>query len=373
MASYSRAALFCFSLFFFASCSTLYLGPWDQPLFNENIQTNNFGEIVEPWEDGSRIPDNEFSVEWWYIDAKLDDSSIVVVYFYKVKNITNQYFVGFNYTFPDGRNIFKLKRFNKDQVYFANDSCDVRFDDNYIKGNLKNYTIYLDSEDFDGFGLDIELNSTISPYRPQDGILKAGNDYFAWLAAVPNGIISGAYTLNYNETRKASGSGYHDHNWGNTYLWRLFNGWTWFRGDAGPYTIIGAELNITDNRGGFDIPILFISSKNNEIVNEFGSKTLLTMKSDLIQDLYNKKNEPQFSTFSIGTHENISVTISKNKLLENIEIFNRAGLLSYPLKILFSPVGIDPYYTRFSSDFILKLDDGSIHRGSGVMEIMDLH
>ncbi len=373
MATNLSRIFFWFSLSIFFSCSQLYYGPWDQPLFNENIQPNSLGKAVKLWEDGVRIPGDEFSVEWWYVDAKLDDNSIVVVYFYKVKNISNQYFIGFNYTSPEGKDIFKLKRFKKDQISFAKDSCHVRFDDNYIKGNLKNYSIYLNPEDFDGFGLDIKLSSTIDPYRPQDGILKAGEDYFAWLAAVPNGNVSGAYILNYQDRKRASGSGYHDHNWGNTFLWRLFSGWTWFRGEAGPYTIIGAELNVVNNRGGFDVPILYISSKNREMVNEFGNKTLLTMKSDLIENLYNKKNEPQFSTFTIGTLEDVNVKISKIKLLENINIFERAGLASIPMKLSFLPFGIDPYYTRFSSEFTLSLNDGTVHKGTGVMEIMDLH
>ena len=219
----------------------------------------------------------------------------------------------------------------------------------------------------------MNLNSTIPPYRPQDGILKAGDDYFAWLAAVPNGKVTGNYTLNYKDNLQASGSGYHDHNWGNTYLWRLFSGWTWFRGEAGPYTVIGAELNVVNNRGGFDVPILYVADEKGEIVNEFGNKTLMTMKSDLITDLYNKKNEPQFSTFTIGTSDNINVRISKKSLLENIDIFERAGLLSLPMRLSFSPFGIDPYYTRFSSNFNLRLSDGTIYEGTGVMEIMDLH
>ena len=53
--------------------------------------------------------------------------------------------------------------------------------------------------------------------------------------------------------------------------------------------MIGAELNVVNNRGGFDVPILYIADDKGEIVNEFGNKTLMTMKSDLITDLYNKK------------------------------------------------------------------------------------
>ena len=51
--------------------------------------------------------------------------------------------------------------------------------------------------------------------------LKAGSNYFAWLSAVPNGDLEGKLTFN-NNTRQIDGSGYHDHNWGNTPLQKLF-------------------------------------------------------------------------------------------------------------------------------------------------------
>ena len=184
-------------LLFIVSCSRLYHGSWNQPYFDENVQPDKLGKNVSSWEDGARIPEDEFSVEWWYIDAKLEDSSIVVAYFYKVHNITNQYFIGFNYTSPDGVDTFKVKRFKKNDVSFSTDSCNVQFGKNYFRGNLNKYSVYLDPEDFEGFGIDLNLNSTIPPYRPQDGIIKAGDDYFAWLAAVPNGKVTGNYTLNY--------------------------------------------------------------------------------------------------------------------------------------------------------------------------------
>ena len=91
------------------------------------------------------------------------------------------------------------------------------------------------------------MKSKISPYRPQDGIINAGEDYFAWLAAVPNGDVSG--TLTYANTNSViSGSGYHDHNWGNIELQKLFDNWLWFRGTVGQYTIIGYELNTISSR-----------------------------------------------------------------------------------------------------------------------------
>ena len=85
----------------------------------------------------------------------------------------------------------------------------------------------------------------------------------------------------------------------------MFKSWTWFRGKAGPYTVILAELNAVESRGGFDIPILFVADENKVLVDKFGNRELLTMKNNLIEDYNPSKNEPQFSNFLISTHDNV--------------------------------------------------------------------
>ena len=359
------------------SCSRLYLGSDNQEIFNEFTQPNQLGEAVQLWEDGARTDDSNNQFEWWYFDAELDDGSMVVAYFYKVHFLKDQFFIGYNYTSPEKEDFFKLKYFKKNEVSFQSDSCAVLMNKNSFSGNLNDYNIVLNSDDFDGFGFNLNLKSLVSPYRPQDGIIKAGSDYFAWLAAVPNGNVDGTITVR-GEEKKIKGSGYHDHNWGNTPLQKLFKSWTWFRGKAGPYTVILAELNAVESRGGFDIPILFVANENEVLVDKFGNRELLTMKNNLIEDYYPSKNEPQFSNFLISTHDNVSVKISGNRVIDNIEIFKR---MSPPVPLnLFKPVvnlafkssGIDPFYTRFASSFVLKIDKNTEIDGTGVMEIMDL-
>ena len=359
------------------SCSRLYLGSDNQEIFNEFSQPDQLGDAVQLWEDGARTDDANNQFEWWYFDAELDDGSMVVAYFYKVHFLKDQFFIGFNYTSPEKEDFFKLKYFKKNEVSFQSDSCAVLMNKNSFSGNLNDYNIVLNSDDFDGFGFNLNLKSLVSPYRPQDGIIKAGSDYFAWLAAVPNGNVDGTITVR-GEEKKIKGSGYHDHNWGNTPLQKLFKSWTWFRGKAGPYTVILAELNATESRGGFDIPILFVADENKVLVDKFGNRELLTMKNDLIKDYYPSKNEPQFSNFLMSSNNNVSVNISGNEIIDNIEIFKRLSLPA-PLSIIkpavnlaFKSSGIDPFYTRFASTFILKIDENTEIEGTGVMEIMYL-
>ena len=359
------------------SCSRIYLGSDSQEIFDEFIQPDQLGDTVQLWEDGARTDDSKNQFEWWYFDAELDDGSLVVAYFYKVHFLKDQYFIGFNYTSPEKEDFFRLKYFKKNEVSFQSDSCSVSMNQNSFSGNLESYNITIDPNDFDGFGFDLNLQSLVSPYRPQDGVIRAGSDYFAWLAAVPNGNVNGTIIVD-GEEKKIKGSGYHDHNWGNTPLQKLFKSWTWFRGKAGPYTVILAELNATKSRGGFDIPILFVADENKVLVDKFGNRELLTMKNDLIKDYYPSKNEPQFSNFLISSNNNVTVNISGNEIIDNIEIFKRLSLPA-PLNIIkpavnlaFKSSGIDPFYTRFASTFILKIDENTEIEGTGVMEIMDL-
>ncbi len=353
------------------SCTMMYLGFYDQNIFEASNQPNYLSEKVSSWEDGQRTEGLKNQFEWWYVDTKLNDGTIIVTYFYKVHFIRDQYFIGFNYTDPNGEKFSKLKYFKKNDVEFASDSCYVKMGNNLIAGNLNKYSIKIDPYDFDGYGIDVILTSTTKPYRPQDGTLRAGESYFSWLAAVPNGIIDG-YVICENRKSKVNGSGYHDHNWGNTPLQKLFKGWTWFRGMAGPYTVILAELNIVANRGGFDVPILFICKNDELVVNKYGNQKLYTMKSNLIKYNYRKKNEPQFSNFAIKSDDNFSVNISGTEIIDNIDILKFMGVPN-PFKMALNVSNIDPYYTRFDSKFKMRLSDGTQFEGTGIMEIMDLH
>jgi hypothetical protein len=359
--------LFLF-LFLFLSCTTLYTGSYNQPNLNL-VQPEKMNSIVSKWEDGIRTTGESNEFEWWYFDTKLNNGAVLVCYFYKVHFLQDQYFIGLNYNNED-EDIFLLKYFNKNEVEFSTDSCNVIMGNNYIRGNLDQYEIKLDPNDFEGFGVELSLKSNLKPYRPKDGIIQAGDDYFAWLAAVPNGTTKGKIII--DEIKKdVNGDGYHDHNWGNTPLQKLFSGWSWFRGKVGENTIIASELNLSDKRGGYNVPILYIANKENVVTSRFGDDGVYTQYSNLINNLYPPKNEPLFSNFKLLTEEGILVSIEGNTLIDNSEIFKRMNLPS-PIRWAMNKTGIDPYYSRFKSN--VKLSKNGVHLGNGfgILEIMDL-
>ena len=361
--------VFTLALLTAPSCTRLYFGPNSVSKFSTS-QPDNLGPEVSLWEDGLRTSGDRNEFEWWYFDAKLDDGSVLVTYFWKVHFIGNQYFIGFNYRDPQGNDFFKLKYFKSKEVSFSPDSCDVTYGNNIFKGNLKNYTIKIDPDDFDGIGFDLTLKSNMKPYRPQDGIIKAGDDYFAWLSAVPNGKIDGELTIN-GKKSTLSGSGYHDHNWGNTPLQYLFDNWVWFRGEIEDKTIVAAVLYMADKRGGYDVPILYVADSSRVYVNRFGQDGLYTKKSSRITKLYNKYNEPLFRELDMITEDGYKINIKGKNVIDNSNLFKR-GRMPYPLRLAMGAAKIDPFYTRFESELSISIDGKTPKTGFGVFEIMDL-
>ena len=356
-------------LFLLSGCSGIYLGVGVKDHFSPELQSSELGDVVKVYEDGMRTSRQPGEYEWWYFDAKLDDGSVVVAYFWTLKAVKDIFYIGVNYNKPDGTEYKKIKFFKKKDTSLSKDMCDVIYGKNIFQGDLQKYNIKINPEDFEGFGFDISLDSKISAYRPQDGIINAGDDYFAWLAAVPNGDVKGTLTFD-GKTLDIAGSGYHDHNWGNIPLQRLFNDWLWFRGTVDQYTVIGYELNTVTDRGGYSIPGVFIADSTGIIYENYGQNGIFTAKENLITDLYKKNNEALFSKLKILTKDDFYLEIEGEEVIENLSLFDVGNVPLMPFLMNLSK--IDPYYTRFKSKVTLSIPDGKTFEGEGVLEIMDL-
>ena len=73
-----------------SSCMRLYTGSYAQTDFTLD-QPNELGPTVQKWEDGLRTTGENGELEWWYFDAKFNDGSLFVCYFYKIHPIKNIY------------------------------------------------------------------------------------------------------------------------------------------------------------------------------------------------------------------------------------------------------------------------------------------
>jgi predicted secreted hydrolase len=352
-------------LFVLAGCATgkviLAAGP-------EFLERDGLTDTVALWEDGLRTdPDGDF-FEWWYFDASFSDGSTAVIVFF-TKGIINPSGpvnprVSITITRPDGKII--TAEVVSDEFHASKDECDVRIGNSSVKGDLRNYRLRFESEDISA---DLRFESLVPPWRPGAGktyYSKDFDDYFAWLPAVPYARVDGA--LRYEgKNRRVSGTGYHDHNWGNVKLNRVMTQWYWGRARIGEYTVIFSRMLTSPAYGERRIPVFFLA-RGEEVL--FGDKFEMTIETskwvmheggrEYPEDLVIKVKEGRKTAQIVLSQP---VLVQAGSLIESLPRFTRfiAGLFSRP------------YYFRFRSRFMLLLDIEGVHiekQGTGLFEMM---
>jgi hypothetical protein len=224
---------------------------------------------VARFEDGQRIGTEKGCYEWWYFDAHLDDGATVVVVFYTKPNVSPNGplapRVTINLTLPDGRQFEKLHDTTANQFTASNEGCDVQIGTNRFIGDLRRYRITAAIEEI---SVEIELAGEVRAWRPKSGHLyfgSAGREaLFAWLPSVPQGLAHVRYVIG-DEEHRASGSGYHDHNWGDAPMQMLMHNWYWARAKVGPYTVIASHITATEAYG-YETQIVYMLAKDEGIV-----------------------------------------------------------------------------------------------------------
>ena len=220
------------------------------------------GEIAQ-WEDGLRTNGKFGEYEWWYFDAKLEGGYSLVIIFYSqpVTAATRGYApcASFSLTGPNCEVFEEVSAPIKD-AFFSREGCDVRVGKSFIRGDLKNYTIHFENGHLT---CDVALNGTAESYRHRTGqIFFNEKKYFAWLPSVPEGAATVAITLD-GRQMTLTGSGYHDHNWGNVGMFWLMHHWYWGRAKVGPYQVISSYITAKKEYGYEHFPI-FVIYKNGE-------------------------------------------------------------------------------------------------------------
>lgn len=214
-------------------------------------------------EDGLRTSGKFGEYEWWYFDAKLEGGYSLVIIFYSqpVTAATLGYAPCVSVSLTgNGREVFKEISAPLKNCSFSREGCDVVIGKNSFKGDLKNYVIHVET---DGLECDVTLNGTAESYRHKTGQIFFGKKkYFAWLPSVPEGSVRADITLQ-GEKLSLSGSGYHDHNWGNTGMFWLMHHWYWGRAKVGEYQVISSYITAKKAYGYEHFPI-FVIYKNGE-------------------------------------------------------------------------------------------------------------
>ena len=304
---------------------------------------------IKVWEDGARTDDRPGSYEWWYFDAHLEDGTKLVVVFLD-KDVADaqkplEPTIRLNLDLADGRSFERIVTFDPAVWSSAKDRADVRIGENRFSGDLHSYRI---TATVDEIAVDITLEGEVPAWRPETGYVLFGEERkleFAWLPSVPQGRVTATYSIG-DERHEATGTGYHDHNWGNVGMMEIIHDWYWARGQAGPYSVIASYVTATEKYDYAAIPI-FMLARDGVLIGD--DPSLLTFETlGAYTDGVTRKPVANITRYTYGTEaERYVVTftrhrdLSRNRMIERIQGVKRAAaeLLRF-----------DGAYLRFSGE-----------------------
>ena len=205
----------------------------------------------DPREDGLRTDPETSEFEWWFNEGEFDDgSSVVVAYFTKpffTLRRGARPFVSIRILTPTGRCIERSLHVAPEQASFSSDRCELRIGSATHDGDLDTYRMRASGDDVE---VDLTLRRTSAHWLPASGRIGFGSprSYFAWYPPVCNGDLKGTLTYD-GEVHRVRGSGYHDHNWGNTSIARHIERWWWTRAQVGNYTVLAINQQLKKSYG----------------------------------------------------------------------------------------------------------------------------
>lgn len=327
-------------------------------------------DTVELWEDGKRDDDRKGAVEWWYFDAILDDGSkIAACCSTKIQPFMNQSgthpCLKFDLTTPDGKQISKrVTKFPKDQVSFSMERCDVRWGENCFTGDL--HTYHIKAAPVDGYGFDVTLESESSPWRGETGHIgfeENDEKYFTWLCVVPRGKVTGTMTID-GKTHAITGSGYHDHQWGNTTQFEFLNHWLWSRQGTKEHSLLVFDFVMNEHYGYKRIPLVFVEDKNGRVIFQSSDN----VQCEIEEESYQADCETNFPkvtkyTFHDGD-KTLHYTLTVKQILDSRYIYKQ---MPFFLRGLFR--GTKPKYGRYLAHgtFDLEQNGTVIHDESDLI------
>lgn len=313
---------------------------------------------IKIWEDGARTDDRPGTYEWWYFDAHLDDGAKVVVVFMDKDLATPQKplapMIRLNLDLADGRSFEKLVNFDPAAWFSAKDHADVRIGENRFTGDLHTYRI---TASVDDIAVDITLEGDVPPWRPETGYMLFGEDRrreFAWLPSVPHGKVTAKYSVG-DERHETTGTGYHDHNWGNAGLMEIVHHWYWARGQAGPYSVIASFITAHEKYDYAAIPV-FMLARDGVLIGDDPSRLTFEELGPFI-DSVTGKPVANITRYTYGTDEERYVVtftrhrdLARNRMIEGLHGVKRAAA-----EIL----RFDGAYLRFSGEIRVEHFQGA--------------
>jgi hypothetical protein len=324
---------------------------------------------VQPWEDAMRTTGGKGSFEWWYFDSHLDDGTVMVIVFLtKGMMAVNGSFapiVQIDVDFPDGRKVartFTAKGGDVAGFSTAKDHCDIRVGANRFHGDLTKYQIHVDIE---GLVVDVELDPRAPAWRPETGFMYYGEHderQFSWLPTVPEGAVTTTIAEG-GRTHRLSGTGYHDHNWGDTAMTKLIHHWYWGRGKIGDYTVVSANLTGTEEYGYRGIQHLLIA-KHGQVVADNGTGPIAFHADATSFDAASGKPVEDDLVYEIDGRDGARyrVTYHREQTILREALADRSPAFQ---RFLAKLVGFDGAYLRFGGTITVeRIVDGQVVESS---------
>jgi len=286
--------------------------------------------------------------EWWYFDGHLDTGEYFVGVFLDPSFTTSRPGVAFTLYGTNWSKRPYLKDLNHDQMRASTADTDIVCPYGFAKRiNKKTYKA---GWDMDGLHAELTFTTLAPGWRPTggDGVNEDHLDFF-WAVHQARNRIAGTITEN-GVTRKVTGIGYADHNWGKKSLADITRYWVWGRILAGRYTLVYADVDYIDS--AITSRPLYIARDNTIIVGT-GSPTII--QSDfathpVLKRHYPKKIAIDYSYQGIETH----VTIRQKAVVEDVDLLTVSGfnrLTRWIVRTFFAR----PTYFRIIADY-----DGTI-------------
>ena len=317
-------------------------------------------KVVARWEDGQRTSTAPGHFEWWYFDAHLDNGATVVVGFYTKPSINADSelapFVTINLTLPDGRIIDKSYRGRREDFVAATDGCDVSIGANRIVGDLHRYRIDAAIEDV---SVSIDLVTDVASWRPKSGHTYYAKtpggpeELFAWLVAVPQGSVTIDYQVDGTHV-KATGIGYHDHNWGDAPMPKLLHDWYWARAKVGPYTVITSYVTGEKDYGYTPQTVFFLARDGAVVADDERKATFATDRVSTDQATGKPVADITRYTYVDGGMRFV-VTFERERTILS-QVF--ADKLPPAKRLLAKMAHVDAAYLRFTGKTTVEKFDG---------------
>ncbi|WP_127358335.1 hydroxyneurosporene dehydrogenase [Actinacidiphila soli] len=309
--------------------------------------------VIKPSEDGMRTDGCKGTYEWWYFDAHLDDDAMLVVAF-MTKEFTDlnkplSPVIRIDLTLPDGTQLNKLVELPADSFSAFTETCDVRIGDSVFAGDLHAYTIRARVEEVE---VEVRLTGQVPAWRPETGHWLFGEDgesYFAWLPAVPQGVVEATYSVG-GDSHTVTGVGYHDHNWGNASVLDLMHHGYWARGAAGPYSVIASYITAQERYGYAALPVFMLARDGQLIADDAGKVTFEALGRYTDAKTGKPVDNITRYTYTDGEERYVITYTRHADLAANRFVDDLKG----PKKVAAKLIGFDGAYLRFAGELRIE-------------------